>query len=82
MLFQVHIQNLGKLADATVRVSPLTVLAGVNNTGKTFFSKFLYSVLDAVNSPLVARYVDALATSLTSNLERVKDVGFEEEESI
>ena len=81
MLFQVRIQNLGKLADATVRVSPLTVLAGVNNTGKTFFSKFLYSVLDAVNSPLVARHVDALAAPLTSNLERVKNAGLEKKES-
>ena len=39
MTFQVRIQNLGKLADATVRVGDLTVLAGVNNTGKSFFSK-------------------------------------------
>ena len=81
MISQVRIQNLGKLADATVRVGPLTVLAGVNNTGKTFFSKFLYSVLDAVNSPLVARHVDALAAPLTSNLERVKNAGLEKKES-
>ena len=49
MTFQVRIQNLGKLADATVRVGPLTVLAGVNSTGKTFFSKSLYSVFRAAN---------------------------------
>ena len=49
MTFQVRIQNLGKLADATVRVGGLTVLAGVNNTGKTFFSKSLYSVFEALN---------------------------------
>ena len=47
MLFQVRIQNLGKLVDANVRVGPLTVLAGVNNTGKSFCSKALYSVLRA-----------------------------------
>ena len=47
MTFQVRIQNLGKLADANVRVGPLTVLAGVNNTGKSFCSKALYSVLRA-----------------------------------
>ena len=50
MTFQVRIQNLGKLADATVRVAPLTVLAGPNNTGKTFFSKALYSGLRAINT--------------------------------
>ena len=50
MTFQVRIQNLGKLADATVRIAPLTVLAGPNNTGKTFFSKALYSGLRAINA--------------------------------
>ena len=49
MTFQVRIQNLGKLADATVRVGDLTVLAGANNTGKSYFSKALYSTLKAVN---------------------------------
>ena len=46
---QVQIQNLGKLADATVRVGPLTVLAGVNGTGKSYFSKALYSAFDSIN---------------------------------
>ena len=49
MTFQVRICNLGKLADATVRVAPLTVLAGANKTGKTVFSKALYSAFDSVN---------------------------------
>ena len=52
MAFQVRIQNLGKLADATVRVGGLTVLAGVNDTGKSFFSKALYSIFDAMNANL------------------------------
>ena len=50
MPFTVQIRNLGKLADATVRVAPLTVLAGPNNTGKSFFSKAMYSVFDAMNA--------------------------------
>ena len=50
MTFQVQVQNLGKLRrDVTVRISPLTVLAGANNTGKTFFSKVLYSAFDSIN---------------------------------
>ena len=53
MTFQVRIQNLGKLANATVRVGDLTVLAGVNNTGKSFFSRALYSVLSTMNENLV-----------------------------
>ena len=73
MTFQVRIQNLGKLADATVRVGPLTVLAGVNGTGKSFFSKALYSTLAAVIpsdhvrvalSPLVEDVADYLASEM------------------
>ena len=50
MPFTVQIKNLGKLADATIRVGRLTVLAGPNNTGKSFFSKAMYSVFDAINA--------------------------------
>ena len=56
MTFRVHqvrIENLGKLADATIRVGGLTVLAGVNSTGKTFFSKALYSVLSTMDENLL-----------------------------
>ena len=74
MTFQVRIQNLGKLADATVRVGPLTVLAGVNGTGKSFFSKFFYSVLEAANGPLVARHVESMAAPLAADLEKLKNL--------
>lgn len=50
MLFKVQIKNLGKLAEETIHVRPFTVLAGRNNTGKSFFSKSLYSVFNAVNA--------------------------------
>ena len=50
MTFEVRIHNLGKLAGATVRVGQLTVLAGPNNTGKSFFSKALYSAFEAMNA--------------------------------
>ena len=71
MTFQVRIQNLGKLADATVRVAPLTVLAGPNNTGKTFFSKALYSVLDAVNANLPYVAVDFWVNPVWEELTRL-----------
>ena len=73
MTFQVRIQNLGKLADATVRVAPLTVLAGPNNTGKTFFSKALYSVLDAVNANLPYVAVDFWVNPVWEDLTRLSN---------
>ena len=68
MTFQVRIQNLGKLADATVRVAPLTVLAGPNNTGKTFFSKALYSGLRAINANHARAAIDIYALPLRFQL--------------
>ena len=50
MQFDVNIKNLGMLADETVRVGGLTVFAGLNGTGKSFVSKSLYSVFDAMNA--------------------------------
>ena len=71
MLFQVRIQNLGKLADATVRVGGLTVLAGVNNTGKTFFSKSLYSVVRALNADPVMTEFNDRAEELHKNMQHL-----------
>ena len=74
MTFQVRIQNLGKLADATVRVAPLTVLAGPNNAGKSFFSKCLYSLLDTVNQNLVAWRVQGFTRAILDCLKSVEYV--------
>ena len=56
MDFKIKIHNIGRLHRAEISVKPLTVLAGPNNTGKSFFSKSLYSLFDAMNmNPLLAR---------------------------
>ena len=81
-IFQVQIQNLGKLADATVRVGPLTVLAGVNNTGKSFFSKFLYSTLDALNKDLVGPRLETLAAAALGGVGALENAGLEGREAL
>ena len=50
MAFDLHIKNIGKLTDAKLRIGQFTVLAGPNNTGKSFVSKILYSLFDAMNA--------------------------------
>ena len=74
MTFQVRIQNIGKLADATVRVSPLTVLAGANNTGKTFFSKILYSAFDSVNDRDENHAVAAFTSRVAPVMKNLNDL--------
>lgn len=55
MDLKIKIDNIGKLKNANISVRPLTVLAGPNNTGKSFFSKILYSVFSSVHTdPVIA----------------------------
>ena len=57
MKFEVKIDNIGKLKNASISVRPLTILAGPNNTGKSFFSKTLYSVFDAINTNPIHSFI-------------------------
>ena len=60
MSFKVEIKNIGKLADAELRIGKFTVFAGPNNTGKSFVSKLLYSLFDAMNANPAETYMDHL----------------------
>ena len=52
MNYDIHIENLGAIKEANLTITPLTILAGENGTGKSFVTKFLYSVLNTINTPL------------------------------
>lgn len=49
MNLELYIENLGAIEKAELSVNPLTILAGENGTGKSFVTKFLYSVLKVLN---------------------------------
>ena len=66
MNFEVRIQNIGKLVDATVSVGDFTVFAGPNNTGKSFVSKLLYSAFQAMKVDHAKVYVAGLLKRLVS----------------
>ncbi len=68
MTFNVEIKNIGKLADAKIRIGGFTVLAGPNNTGKSFVSKFLYSLFDATNANHADVYIDNLVMPIKRSL--------------
>ena len=57
MAFNVKIQNLGKLDDAEIRIDRFTVFAGPNNSGKSFVSKTVYSVIKALSENFVNQYL-------------------------
>ena len=76
--FSVEIDNLGKIAGDPIVVGGLTVLAGPNATGKTFFSKALYSVFDAMNANHALMAIQARVHPLRQNLWTLMQVsGFE-----
>ena len=68
MNLRVHIQNIGKIKKGAITVRPFTILAGPNNTGKTLFSKTLYSVLDAMNNNLMLTSIQSYLTPLQESL--------------
>ena len=69
MAFKVKIKNIGKLADAEIHIGDFTVFAGPNNTGKSFVSKLLYSLFNAMNA-------NHAETHLNNLLEPVKHHSF------
>ncbi len=71
MDLKIKIDNIGKLKNANISVRPLTVLAGPNNTGKSFFSKILYSVFSSVNTDPVMAEIQYHLEELSSTLHRM-----------
>ena len=68
MSFKVAIKNIGKLADAELRIGRFTVFAGPNNTGKSFVSKLLYSLFKSTNENYAETYINKLLKPVRDNL--------------
>ena len=69
--YRLRIRNFGKLSRADVRVGNFTVLAGPNNTGKSFVSKLLYSIFNALNADLEQERLFRLVSSLRFEQKRL-----------
>ena len=73
------IKNFGPLDDATIHIGDFTVLAGPNNTGKSFVSKFLYSLFDAMNANHALVAFEVLAQPLEMLLQLLEKIGHNRE---
>ena len=71
MSSKVKIQNIGKLIDAEISIGKFTVFAGPNNTGKSFVSKLLYSLFNAMNANHIAVHLDNLVRPVRMRLARL-----------
>lgn len=65
MKTEIEIKNLGKLKQGKIKIRPLTILTGENGTGKSFFTKSLYSILSVINK-------NALHISITEDINRIE----------
>lgn len=74
MLFDLNIENFGKLDDAKIRIGRFTVFAGPNNTGKSYVSKLLYSLFNAMNADLVTTRLDELAEPILRELQVIEGI--------
>ena len=68
--YELRVENFGKLAEAEIRIGNFTVLAGPNNTGKSFVSKLLYSIFSALDADLPREHLLRWLYSLTQSLTR------------
>ncbi len=72
MAFKVKIKNIGKLKDEEVSIGQFTVFAGPNNTGKSFVSKLLYSLFNAMNANHVETHLNNLIAPVRSALRNLR----------
>ena len=61
---QIQIKNFGPIVDATINIKALTIFGGANNTGKSFASRLIYSLLKSLQSDLYCQRVNTLIRSL------------------
>ena len=71
MDLELKIKNIGKLTNAKIRIGQFTVFAGPNSTGKSFVSKSLYSIFDAMNANHAEVYINKLTNPVRMDLNRL-----------
>ena len=61
---QVRIKNFGPILDAVIDIKAFTIFGGSNNTGKSFVSRLIYSLLKSLQYDLYNQRVNTLIGSL------------------
>ena len=54
-MLQIHIENLGKITEASLDLRPLTIFIGPNNTNKSWAAYSIYGVLESSASKVLAQ---------------------------
>lgn len=68
MDFNFNIENFGNIKKASIEIKPLTIIAGENGTGKSFTTKSLYCLLDALNKDYLMEYIQINLAKIQRNI--------------
>lgn len=71
MNYDIHIENLGAIEKADIAITPLTILAGENGTGKSFVTKFLYSILNVTILDVFSNELNLLYLDINNNISQI-----------
>ena len=71
MNYDIHIENLGAIKESDITITPLTILAGENGTGKSFVTKFFYSVLNVTILDIFSNELNFLLTDIDKSIARI-----------
>jgi predicted ATPase len=71
MKLEVSVKNLGQIKEANFHIRPITVITGPNGTGKSFFTKFLYSILNVVYRNAYRELITQSLRQISLQLERI-----------
>lgn len=75
MALKFKVQGLGKIENAEINISPLTVITGPNGTGKSFFTKLAYSIFRVIEESSkyerIHHYISSDLQSISNLKERI-----------
>ena len=69
MKVDVKVKNLGRLKETEFQIRPMTIITGQNGTGKSFFTKSLYSILNVINKNVYHESVNQTIGQIQLELE-------------
>ncbi|WP_263833633.1 ATP-binding protein [Sulfurospirillum oryzae] len=74
MNFDFNISNFGKIQKLQLPVKPFTIIAGPNDSGKTFSTKSLYSILSSLNIKHISSSLEKSYNILSESLNAMADI--------
>lgn len=82
VVMRLKCKNIGKLQSADIDINTITVIAGLNSTGKSTIGKLLYSIFNSSHDIkiaieqnlllIISRYLESSLFGLTTNTQKIK----------